>query len=64
MNVRIGDAPIRVSRESAQWCAETIEKLWEQRHARIAESERADARKAYDEALRQFRSIAAEAAAR
>jgi hypothetical protein len=61
VNVGIGNAPIRVSRRSALWCIETIERLREQRRNSIREPERAAAMQAYDEAVEKFQRIAAEA---
>jgi hypothetical protein len=59
VDVLIDGQPIRASKASARWVAETIEHLWEQRQNRIAESERAQARQAYDEALTKLRAILA-----
>jgi hypothetical protein len=61
VNVHVGDAPIRVSRRSARWCIETIERLREQRRNSIREPERAAAMQAYDEAVEKFRRLAEEA---
>jgi hypothetical protein len=61
VNVFIGNAPIRPSRESALWCAESVELLWKNRSRHIAESERADARSAYDRAIALFKARAEEA---
>ncbi len=61
MTVHIGDAPVRVSRRSARWCIETIERLREQRRNSIREPERAAAMQAYDEAVEKFRRLADEA---
>jgi hypothetical protein len=61
VNVLVADAPIRASRRSARWCIETIERLREQRRNSIRESERAAAMHAYDEAVENFRRLAAEA---
>jgi hypothetical protein len=61
VNVHVANAPIRVSRRSALWCIETIERLREQRRQAIREPERAAAMQAYDEAIEKFRRIASEA---
>jgi hypothetical protein len=63
VNVIVADRPIRASRDSAQWCAETIKLLWINRHKRIAEHERAEAEKTYQKAIRTYERIAAEAPA-
>jgi len=61
VNVLIDNQPIRASRESALWCAESVELLWENRSRFIAETERPAARAAYDWALAQYRARAEEA---
>jgi hypothetical protein len=61
VNVLVGGKPIRASRASALWCIETIEQLWRARAARISDTERVDARQAFDEAIGKFRRIANEA---
>ena len=60
VNVIIQGKPIRVSRESALWCAETIHQLWRNRSHTIKEGERMDARRAFDEALSIYDRIAKE----
>jgi hypothetical protein len=62
VNVMVGGGPIRASRDSARWCAATIEQLWTARNKSIPESERPAARAAFDEALVKYRQIAAESA--
>ena len=61
VNVLVGGKLIRASRASALWCIETIEQLWRTRERAIAESERAEARRTFDEAIEKFRLIAREA---
>ena len=61
VNVFVGNEPIRASRESALWCAESVELLWENRSSHIAEGERAAARAAYDRAIAIFQKRAEEA---
>jgi hypothetical protein len=61
VNVLVNGRPIRASRESALWCAESIELLWENRSRFISEKERPAARAAYDRALALYRERAAEA---
>lgn len=60
VNVLVAGQPIRASRQSAQWCIGSIEQLWRVRERAIAETERAEARKTFDEALEKYRRIAAE----
>jgi hypothetical protein len=55
VNVLVGGKPIRASRDSARWCAESVELLWENRSRHIAEAERPAARAAYDRALEEYR---------
>jgi hypothetical protein len=62
INVLVDGKPIRASRESALWCAESVELLWENRSRFIAEQERPAARAAYDRALETYRKLASEAA--
>jgi hypothetical protein len=61
VNVIVAGQPIRASRESAIWCAETIRLLWKNRHQFIAESERDEAKRAYDRAIETYQQIAREA---
>ncbi|MCA9173028.1 MAG: CehA/McbA family metallohydrolase [Planctomycetales bacterium] len=55
IEVRVGGQPIRASRDSAQWCIEAVNLLWENRHQRIHADERAAAREAYDRAIAAYR---------
>ncbi len=52
--------PIRASRRSALWCIGCIEQLWRMREKNIAPAERDAAKKAFDEAIQRYRTIAAE----
>ena len=54
VNVIVLEHPIRVSRGSALWCAESVRLLWKNRNRFIAESERPAAREAYERSLLQF----------
>lgn len=60
VNVIIGGAPIRASKQSAQWCLATIDQLWAVRGKTIAEHEREEARKTFDAAKATYRKIIAE----
>jgi hypothetical protein len=62
VNVIVGERPIRANKQSAQWCLDVIDLLWKNRERRIAESERAAARTAYDRAVAKYRTIQAESA--
>jgi hypothetical protein len=61
VEVLVGGRPIRASRRSALWCAGVIEQLWRARNRVIAPAERDVARAAFDHAIEQYRTIAAEA---
>jgi hypothetical protein len=61
VNVLIGNEPIRASRESALWCAESVDLLWENRSNHIAAAERPAARAAYDRAVAEYKKRAREA---
>ena len=50
--------PVRVSKRSAQWCAETIKQLWHTRGHTIHESEQKRAKEAFDRALKIYQEIA------
>ncbi len=54
VDVLIGGRPIRASKESARWCAETIRQLWRNRERSLPESERREAQEAFEQALRIF----------
>lgn len=62
VNVLVGGKPIRASKKSALWAIGCIDQLWNVRKLRIAEGERADAEKAYDQARDVYRRIAGESA--
>jgi len=53
--VLVGGKPISGSRDSAQWALACIDQLWRGRSRRIAEGERADAEKAYEQARTYYR---------
>jgi hypothetical protein len=61
--VTVGGAPIRASRQSAQWCIGCIEQLWRVRGKTIAPAARDEAHKTFQEAIKAYRRIAAEAPA-
>jgi hypothetical protein len=60
VNVLVAGQPIRASRSSARWCAETIELLWKNRQRQIAPAEREAALAAFQRAADRYRRIAAE----
>jgi len=61
VNVIVGGKPIRASRDSARWCAESVRRLWTNRNRFIADDEKAAAKAAYDRALATYLRIADEA---
>ena len=61
VHVVLADQPIRASRDSAFWCAETIKLLWKNRSNRIAEHERARAYETYQKAIQTYLRRASEA---
>jgi hypothetical protein len=61
VDVIVAGKPIRVSRQSARWCEETIHQLWRVRNRGIAASERGEAEKAFQTAIEEYRRRGAEA---
>ena len=55
--VEIDGDPIRASARSAKWCADAVEQCWTSKRGGIRASERAAARKAYDEAVAAYKRI-------
>jgi hypothetical protein len=58
--VLIGGKPIRASRRSAQWCADGVDRCWEQKQRFIKADEMADAKAAYEHARTVYRQLIAE----
>ncbi|MBI1313926.1 hypothetical protein GC176_21745 [bacterium] len=61
VNVLVAGRPIRASKSSARWCAESVRLLWKNRNRFIADEEKSAARAAYDRALSAYERIATEA---
>ena len=61
--VLVGGKPIRASRDSAQWALACVDQLWRARSRRIADGERAEAERAYEQARAYYRRIITEAPA-
>jgi hypothetical protein len=59
--VEVDGAPIRASKRSAQWCLDAVDRCWESKSPQIRETERDDARAAYDHATAAYRQILDEA---
>jgi hypothetical protein len=53
----VGDKPIRASRRSAQWCLDAIDQCWSQKEPQIRANEKAEAKRAYDDARAIYREI-------
>ena len=62
VNVLVASRPIRASRDSAKWCQEVIDLLWNNREKNIVPPERDAAKAAFERAKERYRQIAAEAA--
>ena len=60
--VVVGDKPIRASRRSADWCIRSIDECWTKKEPLIRESEKAEAKKAYEEAKEIYAKIMEESA--
>lgn len=63
VNVLVAGLPVRASRASARWCADTIELLWRNRQRNIAASEREEAKRTFDRAIARYREIERESPA-
>jgi hypothetical protein len=61
--VLVGDKPIRVSKKSAQWCIDALNKCWEQKRPKIRKEERAAAEEAYTKARETYAKLKDECAA-
>jgi hypothetical protein len=57
VRVVVGNQPIRASRSSAVWCAESVRMLWANRRRFISDAERPDARDAYLRTLQKLSGI-------
>jgi hypothetical protein len=60
VRVIVGGQPIRASRSSALWCAETVRNLIANRMRFIAKDEAAEALKTFEKAIATYEAIAAE----
>ncbi len=61
VNVEVAGYPIRASIESARWCQESVQLLWENRNKYIGESEREEAWQSYQDAIAVYKTRAEEA---
>ncbi|MEL6105413.1 MAG: CehA/McbA family metallohydrolase [Planctomycetota bacterium] len=58
--VHVDGKPIRANKRSAQWCIDAVETCWKSKMALIRESERSEARAAYDKAVQIYQTVLAE----
>ncbi|MEO1528595.1 MAG: CehA/McbA family metallohydrolase [Planctomycetota bacterium] len=58
--VHVDGKPIRANKRSAQWCIDAVETCWKSKQPLIRESEKADARAAYDKATRIYQQVLTE----
>ena len=58
--INVGDAPIRASKRSAEWCLKSVDQCWSQKVRNIRPEERGEAEAAYDLARDAYRKILAE----
>jgi hypothetical protein len=61
--VVVGDKPIRASRKSAEWCAQGVERCWEQKRKAIRPKELAAAEEAFKKAREIYKQLAEECVA-
>ncbi|HUG20553.1 MAG TPA: CehA/McbA family metallohydrolase [Planctomycetaceae bacterium] len=61
--VEVEGKPIRASRRSAEWCAKAVDICWNSKRNLIRESERAEAKAAYDKAREIYQQRLAESVA-
>ena len=57
--VEVDGQPIRASKKSAQWCLDAVDVCWNSKKGRIRESEREEAKAAYEHAKAAYRKILA-----
>ena len=58
--VEVDGKPIRADRQSAEWCIKGVEVCWKAKERAIRDSEKKEARAAYDEAAAYYRKVLAE----
>jgi hypothetical protein len=58
--VLVGDKPVRASRRSAEWCVRAIDQCWLQKEPQIRQSEKQEAKAAYDAAKAIYQKVLAE----
>lgn len=58
--ILVADKPVRASRRSAQWCRESVDKVWEVKSPFIRDSERPEAARAWDHARKTYDAVIAQ----
>ena len=58
--IHVDDQPIRANKRSAQWCIDAVQTCWESKRGQIRESERDEAKAAYDRARGTYQAILSE----
>lgn len=61
--VEVAGRPIRASRRSAEWCVKAVDQCWSSKERQIRQSERAEAKAAYDQAREAYQRILEESTA-
>ena len=59
--VHVDGKPIRASKKSAKWCADAVDVCWKSKSPQIRQSERDEAKQAYDEAKAFYERVLQEA---
>jgi hypothetical protein len=58
--ITVDSRPIRASRRSAEWCLKAVDQCWSQKASKIAEKERSEAQRAYEQARQVYRQLISE----
>lgn len=58
--VMVGDQPVRASKRSAEWCAQSLEVCWQQKERTYAAAEKDQARQDYEHARQVYRKLLTE----
>ena len=58
--VSVDDQPVRASRKSAEWCRKAVDVCWNSKQGRFRDTEKAEARAAYDQAAKVYEQVLAE----
>jgi hypothetical protein len=58
--VSVAGKPVRASKKSAEWCLKSVDQCWSKKEPAIRNTEKEDARRAYEVARETYRKILAE----